>query len=78
MSEPTELTLAQQLQLRSLELLADQMSPEQLRSQLIEVVRKSMEKDNVYAQMLAHPWQTQRQKHTPDKWPQEPETRLLD
>ena len=69
MSELPEeiLTLAQELQLRSLELLVDQMSPEQMRSQLIEVVRQSMVKENMYSQLLGHQWGLE-----PDECPQEP------
>ena len=58
MSELPEevLTLAQELQLRSIELAAGQMSPEQVRSHLVEVVRQSMVKDNTYKRLLGHQW----------------------
>ena len=67
MSQPSELTLAQELQLRSIELAVDQMSPEQMRSHLVEVVRQSMVKDNTYKQLLGHQWGLE-----PDKLFQEP------
>jgi len=56
LSQPSELTLAQELQLRSIELAVDQMSPEQMQSHLIEVVQQSMVKDNTYKQLLGHQW----------------------
>gem|GEM_PF-2682817 len=67
MSQPSELTLSQELQLRSIELAADQMPLEQMRSHLIEVVRQSMVKDNTYKQLLGHQWGLE-----PDNLLQEP------